>query len=563
MKLIRLFLALFLFAGVSFAATPAVFFSDITSGPTTGGETVGGFSGAYVTLYGNNFGTSQGGSTVALNGTSCGRVVSWGTSFLWYQKIVIQLGPSCTTGILAVNVGGVSSTCEDLVTNCQFTVTAKAIHCISTGGNDGNPGTFAGGCWGTIPKAASMNPGDITYVENGVIANADNGFGSPWVISGVNGTSAAPYQIVVYPGATATIGGNATSRGIIEYPNSSSFWTIAGFILQNTGVASGSSSEALHLYQGSSNWRIVANSFTCPQGDGFTACATTDGSSNDQFWGNNIHDTGASGSDKEYHAFYWGDLSGTTLNHGQDIGWNQIANIQGCRGIQFHSKDSTPGSEAYSLTIHDNFIFNVRCDGIALANTNPNKGAVLVYNNVEYNVGRGPDPADGGANYSCIYAADSNGSPTVAVQEYNNTCYNAGSRGASEGDAGSITCFIKCNLTNNIFYQLAGEAYLSNSTVAQCSSCIIGTVNNWFGLGAGPSQTTSNKSINPLFVSTVTPDFHLQSTSTMIGSGTASQTTTYDHDGLLRPTPPSLGAYEFTSSSIPTPPTGLSITVLN
>src|SRR5215471_10148185 len=79
-------------ASMAVAQAPRLFFTDIDSGPNSGGESVSGFSGAYVTLYGNYFGSSQGSSTVTLKGTNCLRVVSWGTSWLWYQKIVVQLG---------------------------------------------------------------------------------------------------------------------------------------------------------------------------------------------------------------------------------------------------------------------------------------------------------------------------------------------------------------------------------------------------------------------------------------------------------------------------------------
>src|SRR5579859_1879781 len=75
------------------AQIPRIFFSDLTSGPNRGGETVSGFSGAYVTLYGNFFGASQGASTVTWNGKNCLRVVGpvgtyggWGSKYFWYQK---------------------------------------------------------------------------------------------------------------------------------------------------------------------------------------------------------------------------------------------------------------------------------------------------------------------------------------------------------------------------------------------------------------------------------------------------------------------------------------------
>ncbi len=135
------FLITFLFAvGVThpreaYAQTPGprIFFTDLTSGPNSGGEAVGGFSGAYVTVYGNNFGSSQGSSTITLNGSACLRVVSWGAPHLWYQKIVAQLGGSCTSGDFSVTVNGMLSTVGSVNLNgaptnpAAFTVRAGNI----------------------------------------------------------------------------------------------------------------------------------------------------------------------------------------------------------------------------------------------------------------------------------------------------------------------------------------------------------------------------------------------------------------------------------------------------
>ena len=57
-------------APAALAEAPRLFFTDLTSAPNSGGETVSGFSGAYVTLYGNGFGATQGTSTVTLGGAS-------------------------------------------------------------------------------------------------------------------------------------------------------------------------------------------------------------------------------------------------------------------------------------------------------------------------------------------------------------------------------------------------------------------------------------------------------------------------------------------------------------
>src|SRR5215472_3422932 len=120
---------------------PVIFFSDVDSGPNAGGESVSGFSGTYVTLYGLFFGGSQGSSTVTWNGLNCLRVIGpsgtysgWGTPYLWYQKIVVQLGSACSagTGNFVVTVNGKSSN------GILFTVRSGNIFCVSTSGSDSN-----------------------------------------------------------------------------------------------------------------------------------------------------------------------------------------------------------------------------------------------------------------------------------------------------------------------------------------------------------------------------------------------------------------------------------------
>ena len=531
---------------------PVIFFTDLQSGPNSGGESVSGFAGAYVTLYGNFFGATQSSSSVTL-GSNCLRVVSWGTSSLWYQKIVVQLGPTCSTGNFVITVAGQTSNA------IPFTVRSGNIFCVATSGQDTNSGKFPS-CWSTITHArGSMAAGDITYVRNGVTASTDDGFGSPLNIAGINGTAANPYALVVYPGESASIGGSGNGRGIIQYPNTSSFWTLAGFTMTFPG-----SPEAIHLYQGSSNWRIIANNFSCPNGDGSTGCVTTDGAPNTAFLGNTIHDTGAVTAIKTYHAFYFGD-HGTTGNANIDVGWNSVHNIHGCRGIMFHSIDSTPGAEGYNLRVHDNLVHDTQCDGILLANVNPNKGPISVYNNVLFHVGTGPDPQGNAANYSCIFAGDSNGNPTVPVEVYNNTCYDGGSRGAAEGDAGAFTATIPMHLQNNLTYELPGEAYLTTTTLHACPTCITGSNNIWFGVANAPSQTTGNITIDPLLVNPASFDFHLQALSPAIGAGVAVNLAS-DFDGVQRPQGAGwdIGAYEYSTgltSPRPNPPTNLQITV--
>src|SRR6185437_9181619 len=168
------------------SASPVIFFTDLSSGPNAGGENVSGFSGAYVTIYGNGFGTSQAGSSVTLNGQNCLRVVSWGANWLWYQKIVVQLGPSCSSGNFVVNTSGGPSNAA------SFNVRAGSIFCISPSGNDANSGNFPSSCWATMGYAATRtNAGDTVYLEDGV-ANTT-----------VTGAYSSAVNVLGNPGGTA------------------------------------------------------------------------------------------------------------------------------------------------------------------------------------------------------------------------------------------------------------------------------------------------------------------------------------------------------------------------
>src|SRR6185437_15137480 len=103
-----------------------------------------------------------------------------------------------------------------------------------------------------------------------------------------------------------------------------------------------------------------------------------------------------------------------------------------------------------------------------------------------------------------------------------------------------------------------------NSMSNQSASSLKGSNNIWYGVSGTPSQTTGNITVNPSFVSTSTPNFHLQSNSPAIGAGMNTGLVA-DIDGVLRGSVFDIGAYQFsTSSSVaqkPNPPTNLTVTV--
>jgi hypothetical protein len=378
----------------------------------------------------------------------------------------------------------------------------------------------------------TMHPGDITYVMNGVAQTTDDGSG--WQTSlllSSGGTAAAPMALVVYPQAAATIGSvNGPPSGVRTAPRGGSYpnyWIFAGFTMRGQ-------SAAMALW-GSSGWRIIANDFSCPAGNGAGACMDTVESSSLAFYGNSVHDTGAANASSLYHGAYFG----TDSNH-LDIGWNTIANVHGCRGIQIHSTpqsgEPASGQNQYDIKVHDNTIHDTQCDGIILDTVDPSKGAVSVYNNVVYNAGKGPNNPEQSGGWSCIYvpaSTERGAKGSGAVDIYNNTLYACGTfTKPPYGSANAAIVYgggnaaICLRIRNNIVYQTttslfpAGVPYLvtwNPSTRAVCAdsaNCtwIQGSNNLFYGSGAPPRNANIAGSVNanPQFVNLPHWNFQLQ-----------------------------------------------------
>jgi hypothetical protein len=554
--------------GQAHAQAPQIFFTDLDSGPNSGGEAVSGFAGAYVTLYGNFFGPSQGTSTVTWNGQNCLRVVpavgsysGWGAPYLWYQKIVVQLGSGCGagTGNFIVTVNGKVSN------GMPFTVRGGNIFCVSTSGNDSNSGKFPNSCWASIPKAAyGMAPGDISYVKNGV-SQTTSGDYDAYLSIGRSGAPGRPIALVVYPGATAGIGiENGATPYAVRTPNIESyhFWTIAGFTVRSNNIG-------LEISFGASNFRVIGIDASCPNAVGAFqgACMDTAMGAHDiAYLGNYVHDNAsvASGSaTKGFHNMYFS----TDSNH-VVAAWNLIDGDTGqnrcnggrcnaCRGIQFHSSPTGEGGpsdpsghDQFDLHVHDNVIRNTHCDGINFATVDPSKGTVEAYNNVIYHVGTGVLSGDQ-SSFACIYFAGilNNGpAPGGTAQVYNNTCYDFGA-GPRNPNSGAFAIFpsgtMKVNFRNNIVYALPGQAYISPSSQTH-SSGFTGGNNLFFGAGAAPSFFASNRTSDPKFVNASSGNFHLLPQSGAIDAG-GPVSLVADHDGVTRPQGAAydIGAYEF------------------
>jgi uncharacterized protein (TIGR03437 family) len=565
------------------AQAPVLFFSDITSGPNTGGENG---NGAYVTIYGNYFGASQGSSTATAGGGVMVNCKIWGAAWLWYRKLTCQLGPAAASGNLAVTVNGQSSN------PLPFTVASGNIYFVSTAGSDNNPGSFASP-WGTLLNARNvMQPGDITYIMNGVSQSSDDGTGwdSALLLSGGGqgnwcSASGLPRAMVAYPGATVTIGnptGGSPDFGM-RTSDCQGNYVFAGIGFRGQAPAQPGSGA---------NYRFVAGDITCPytQGSGGGACFGTSQASYIYFYGNHVYNAGAVNASALFQGVYF-----STDSNYVDMGWNLVENVRGCRGVQVHSSPlgsggpSDPtGRDQYAISIHDNTIHDTQCDGIVVDTVDPSQGPVSVYNNVVYNAGQGPDNPEQSGAWNCIDIPGStangpNGSGTVEV--FNNTLFACGTFAnppygsdnngiAENGDESEGAPAIYVHSRNNLIYSVATALYpagvpyfvawnpVTGGLCANTDICawLYGTNNLLYGGGPPVTDLTEivgSMNEDPLLVSTSLPDLHLTSGSPAAQAafsvgGVAVfgiDNTGRDHDGFPRPAVPAIGAYEIPYTS--------------
>jgi hypothetical protein len=567
-------------AGAQQVPAPVLFFTDLTSGPASGNSdpTYTANGGVYVALYGNYFGAKQESSTVTLNGAECLKLVSWGTSWLWYQKIVVQLTSGCSSGNLVVTTSGGASN------GMPFTVRDGSIHFVSPNGSDGGGGSFAHP-WKSLARAvrsAGTKAGATVYAENGANQTTDDGEGWYAAVTLRNqwcrGTAKEPDALVAYPGASSTIGSaNDTNIGIRGTDASAGGgacqgnWTFAGLTLRAVFLAAG--------IAGGDNWRFIGNDFSCPCPNCATAaiptaCFQTSVAENVNWLGNNMHDVGPGSPTKSTSDQYHGVYFSTDSKH-LWVGWNQIYNIYGCRGIQTHSSttsDPNSGQNQYDIHIHDNIIHDTSCDAIVLDTIDPSKGTVEVYNNVIWNAGMGPATLEGGGNWACIYVpGETKHAPLGSgnVEVYNNTLYNCGEFGGKNAPWANAQAAISngghdpnlnIHMQNNIIYQISNgnasfpERYWVNLRPDPVG--VHGTHNLMYGTGT-PSvspQITGTINSNPGLVNTSTKlcpascptDLHLAgAASPAKGTGsTAPPKPSHDINGTPRPATPTIGAYE-------------------
>ena len=605
-------------ASQSATPAPVLFFSDLIVGANTGNSdttypiTGGTARGVYVELYGNYLDNY---SSVKLGGASCVTVVSAPTAYLWYERMAVMISNACSTGNWSITTPGgtfsgpMLSTTDERRTN-DFTVVSGHVYYVSSSGNNSNSGSFSSPWAGADHGECSMADGDVTYLENGYTDTSIDGCSGDTAIispasSACSSSTSSQRALVGYPGATATLGSN--SVGNVPFQNYSmpcNGYELAELTLR-TATTNAITIVAADNAGGSGtcptsctyNMRMVALDIQCPTpGSGAETGCVADGGgfggSGDPtyvdgvvYYGDHITNTGNSPSDTLYHAEYHGTTQSLQIAWGltQPLTGNTSSTPGVWNDIQIYT--SNPSYVSNDIHVHDMILAGgAYGHGLLLASfcdpatSGQFSSGCEIYNNVIYGTGLSGNDND------CVQLAGIQPSGSVTNNVYNNTFYNCGATGEwgpwtfdtayyASGCTAS-TCIT--NLTNNIMYTTAGY-YLQNCQ-NQCypssgptTAQIVGSNNDLYGLGAVNSSTveggwsaTGSLNSNPNFTSTSTPSFVPMSGSAVIGAGSTSLYSTYDITGLLRPSPPSIGAYEYaaaTSDPVPAAPTGLTAVV--
>jgi Domain of unknown function (DUF5123)/IPT/TIG domain len=495
-----------------------IFFSDLDSAPNAGGKDD---KGAFVTIWGKNFGSSRGTSTVTVGGGAVDNYVSWSDT-----KIVFQLGASAATGnIVVTNSTGSPSN------GVPFAVRAGAIYFVSPSGN-GN-GTFDAPMSPTAAYAA-IAPGVTFYYRGGSYTGqyGQLGWGDNSYVLGASkkGTAGNPVAFVGYPGEVAAFSGRGTFGMRDSSETTPEYITIANLrmscVTQCIGGGHITSAGAEVAKSGAKSVRLVGNVLSASYTWNTMTGLITIGNDGWRVYGNEIKDTGTTPAINNNHAIYV-QVGASDV----DIGWNYLHDLRMGHVIQIHT--DTP-FKYENVRVHDNVLSAATTTdsrGVGIGETLPGSYG-SIYNNVFNKLGQG-------FSAIAIYSGDWN--------VFNNTFYGINS---SSGIVWLNSDFAKptANVRNNIFYSDGSSPYVGmlNGTT---SSQLTLSNNLYFNRGSAPSWDSSPVVLNPLFVDAANGNFRLQATSPAIDKGTSTVTTivTTDADGAarLQGSAVDIGAFEY------------------
>jgi len=573
----------------AFAASPLLNFADLDSGPNSG-NTDGVGSGAIVTIWGENLGSTQGSSTVSVGGVVSDHVYYWknadgtlpgGPADLYtyhkMQEISFSVPPGAPSGAttITVNVNGVTSN------SLPFTVRSGSIKFIKSTGSD----TSGTGTWSnpylTINSVMAggngqANPGDIVY-SVGVGSTAGIKVGGN---SSLTGTVANPIALVAYPNTKAPISGLGGDGAVIDnwYPSQRNNVNIC-FSKLGTITAYGNDPSQATGIQIGQNWKVVGAEITGPTvyggycgaigGSGASSANTGGG----RFYGIYIHNYGYKGTknasykfsdddstwtsppyngvgdactnctsvDRFQHLYYISNRTSAVMD-AYEIAWNYLTDNPILHGIHIYDTGAVGGWNG-TIKVHHNVVKNQLGGSIDVAY--PVSTPLELHDNLII--------SDAGTNLTGEPIRVLGGGP---IKFYNNTIYGLSMYSFFENTYG-------VDFRNNIMVDTKGVSFFYSGGAPSTYS------NNLFystGSTTPPSwYSASNGDVNanPQFTNAAGYDFSLTSPSPALnkGSNTTITTAPVDFLGNTRSSGSvSIGAFGVASSVAPptgdtTPPT--------
>ena len=522
------------------AGAPRVVYTDIVSGPNSGGESN---DGAYLSIFGQNFGTSGLGSTVkvTIGGVEVARYLTLGMSLgrSDVEQITVQVGalgsPTAGTPLpIQVTVNGVASN-----TDVTFTVNpGRILYVDNVNGSDDTavPGDIAHPYQhvqlanNNKSAAAVSQPGDTIVLRGTNTPYTDLGNGNDFVrvidIGGSEPTGASgtgPLAFIGYPGEAVNIvngtGGVSDAAAFSGIDQTAGYsggnWvTIADLHIEGDGTAG-----VIALQIASDHWRIVNDELTAPNTNNANvrAAGVNGNGPNTVIYGNSIHDITGSGG--ESHGVYIdGDGS-------YDIAYNVIFNVASGYGIQAYNNGGNGSTTTSDVRVHHNFLHDVTGKGCLNIADGSSTGFAW-WDNVCANI-----------HLSCMRF---NSLDLVGAQVFNNTFYNCNQAGNGDGavdndwselDTSAVT------LVNNIIIPASGSDYTGGSGDGFGDGVF---VSNVYDQGSTTPNDASAVNASPQFENPGT-DFHLGNGSPAMGAGSSTVSATVTNNFELTPW---TGAYD-------------------
>jgi hypothetical protein len=524
---------------------PNVLYTDLASGPNSGGENN---KGAYLSIFGKNFGSSGLGSTLKVYvgsvevdnyrylGASKGRTD--------IQQITVQIGAlgNPTAGValpVKVVVNGVSSNTDRnfIVNPGKFYFVDNVRGNDTTGVADDITHPFRHVQTPTLSAAAwgKVRPGDIIVMR---------GTGTPWTDVGfenyfmryrdksgsapTGAVGTGPITVMAYPAEDVFINTSKATgfNGGISGINGSTFTGMGQWgTIADLRVEGGGDDGAIDFEIYGHHWRVVNNELTATTAQTSARAGGLTGNGNGIFiYGNHVHDVNGDGQTN--HGIYI-DNDGS-----YEVAYNLINNIAGGNGFQMYTYGFTSGAQyTQNVSFHHNIVHDVNKHGINVADGT--KAGIVIYDNLVYN--------------TAVAGIRFNSNTLTGCKIYNNTIYNTNMQGnpiygALMNDwnlpAGAV------DIENNIFEPTGGKPYGADVIGGA------GTLshNLWFGGSGSTGADNAPVTGNPMFTAPGT-DFHLQTGSAAIGAGSLSVLSTLlgsDLDLLkaLSTTSVDIGAYQ-------------------